>query len=261
MPNSAFLDDLTSTSTRELDRCSMAATQAITACSKTECGSSKQRPSHDNQRDSLDCQNRGTVARFARAIWRMGNGIWAVLPLATQRDLGSDSPTIAAASRCGRQIELGRASCRWQCDSRPPTRGGCKKGELDPESSLREIEQVQQREALGRSKGGFSTKIHLRCDANGLPITFVLTVGERHETVMFEQLMEQGAVKRTTSGRPRVRVEWSAIKATAAEPFAATCVVAAFALRSRAKTMRNSEVSLTSRFTAPEMLLSVVSTD
>lgn len=64
---------------------------------------------------------------------------------------------------------------------------------------------MQQREALGRSKGGFSTKIHLRCDGNGLPITFVLTDGERHETVVFEQLMEQGAVRRTAGGRPRLR--------------------------------------------------------
>lgn len=67
------------------------------------------------------------------------------------------------------------------------------------------IEQVQAREALGRSKGGFSTKIHLRCDANGLPITFLLTVGERHEAVVFEQLMEQGTVKRIGAGRPRLR--------------------------------------------------------
>ena len=64
---------------------------------------------------------------------------------------------------------------------------------------------MQQREALGRSKGGFSTKIHLRCDGNGLPITFLLTVGERHETVVFEQLMEQGTVKRPGRGRPRLR--------------------------------------------------------
>ena len=52
---------------------------------------------------------------------------------------------------------------------------------------------------------GFSTKIHLRCDGNGLPITFLLTVGERHETVVFEQLMAQGAVKRSGGGRPRLR--------------------------------------------------------
>jgi transposase len=70
---------------------------------------------------------------------------------------------------------------------------------------LSAVEQVQQREALGYSKGGFSTKIHLRCEGNGLPITFLLTVGERHETVVFEQLMEQGAVKRVGGGRPRLR--------------------------------------------------------
>ena len=67
------------------------------------------------------------------------------------------------------------------------------------------IEQVQAREALGRSKGGFSTKIHLRCDGNGLPIVLLLTGGERHETVVFEQLMEQGTVKRIGAGRPRLR--------------------------------------------------------
>lgn len=64
---------------------------------------------------------------------------------------------------------------------------------------------MQQREALGRSVGGFSTKIHLRCEGNGLPLTFLLTVGERHEAVVFESLMQQGSVKRSGSGRPRLR--------------------------------------------------------
>ena len=64
---------------------------------------------------------------------------------------------------------------------------------------------MQHREALGWSKGGFSTKIHLRCDGNGLPITFLLTVGERHEAVVFESLMAQGSVKRLGAGCPRLR--------------------------------------------------------
>ena len=82
---------------------------------------------------------------------------------------------------------------------------GAIRGELDPNSELSAIEQVQQREALGWSKGGFSTKIHLRCDGNGRPMTFLLSVGERHEAVLFEPLMEQGAVKRSGRGRPRIR--------------------------------------------------------
>lgn len=62
-----------------------------------------------------------------------------------------------------------------------------------------------EQEALGYSKGGFSTKIHLRCDGNGKPVTFLITVGQRHESVMFESLMEQGAVKQSGRGRPRLR--------------------------------------------------------
>ncbi|HEY9749391.1 MAG TPA: hypothetical protein V6C63_11965 [Allocoleopsis sp.] len=60
-------------------------------------------------------------------------------------------------------------------------------------------------EALGYSKGGYSTKIHLRCEGSGKPVTFLLSVGERNESVMFESLMEQGKVKRVGRGRPRVR--------------------------------------------------------
>ena len=60
-------------------------------------------------------------------------------------------------------------------------------------------------EALGRSQGGFSTKVHIRAEGNGKPMTFVLTPGERHETTAFEQLMEQGAVRRLGRGRPRLR--------------------------------------------------------
>lgn len=62
-----------------------------------------------------------------------------------------------------------------------------------------------QREALGKSQGGFSVKLHLRAEGNGKPMTFVLTAGQRHETTQFEALMEQGAVKRRGRGRPRVR--------------------------------------------------------
>ena len=38
-----------------------------------------------------------------------------------------------------------------------------------------------QDEALGRSQGGFSTKLHLRAEGGGKPIIAVLTGGERHE--------------------------------------------------------------------------------
>jgi transposase len=43
--------------------------------------------------------------------------------------------------------------------------------------------------ALGRSRGGFSTKIHLACDANGLPLHFEITPGQGHENTSLIDLL------------------------------------------------------------------------
>ncbi|MGL5804493.1 MAG: IS5 family transposase [Xenococcaceae cyanobacterium] len=63
----------------------------------------------------------------------------------------------------------------------------------------------EEEEQLGRCRGGFSTKIHLRCEGSGKPMTFVLTPGQRNESIVLEQLMSQGSVKRISRGRPRLR--------------------------------------------------------
>ncbi len=39
----------------------------------------------------------------------------------------------------------------------------------------------QASQALGRSRGGFTTKIHLRVDAQGRPLRIRLTAGQRHD--------------------------------------------------------------------------------
>jgi transposase len=62
-------------------------------------------------------------------------------------------------------------------------------------------------EALGRSKGGFSIKIHLRAEGGGKPIALLITPGQRHEQTVFKTLMETGAVKRVRQGKPRIRPE------------------------------------------------------
>ena len=43
--------------------------------------------------------------------------------------------------------------------------------------------------ALGKSRGGFSTKIHLICDANGLPLHFEITAGQVHENTSLVDLL------------------------------------------------------------------------
>lgn len=65
-------------------------------------------------------------------------------------------------------------------DSRTGARlgGGCKRG--------------QGSQALGRSRGGFSTKIHLKTDRDGNPIAFDLTGGEASDSRHFETLLDIG---------------------------------------------------------------------
>jgi transposase len=45
---------------------------------------------------------------------------------------------------------------------------------------------------LGRSRGGFSTKIHLKVDLDGHPLAFHLTEGQASDTCQFEVLLDIG---------------------------------------------------------------------
>ena len=45
-------------------------------------------------------------------------------------------------------------------------------------------------QALGRSRGGFSTKVHASVDALGNPLRFILTAEEEHDIKQAEALIE-----------------------------------------------------------------------
>jgi transposase len=60
-------------------------------------------------------------------------------------------------------------------------------------------------EALGRSRGGFTPKIHLRCEGYGKPVTFTLTGGQVHDSTQVSALISRGAIRRIGRGRPRLR--------------------------------------------------------
>ncbi|MEV5427598.1 IS5 family transposase [Streptomyces cellulosae] len=59
--------------------------------------------------------------------------------------------------------------------------------------------------ALGRSRGGLTTKIHLACDGKGRPLALPVTPGQRHDSVCARPLLERIRVPRTGPGRPRCR--------------------------------------------------------
>ncbi|MFI1839081.1 IS5 family transposase [Streptomyces olivaceoviridis] len=60
--------------------------------------------------------------------------------------------------------------------------------------------------ALGRSRGGQTTKIHLAADGRCRPLAFVITPGQAGDAPAFEQVMARIRVPRRTS-RPRVTPE------------------------------------------------------
>jgi hypothetical protein len=61
------------------------------------------------------------------------------------------------------------ASARRGCPPHPEP-GGHKKGVEHPPD-----------EALGRGRGGFSTKVHLACDGKGRPLSVIVTPGQRND--------------------------------------------------------------------------------
>ena len=65
-------------------------------------------------------------------------------------------------------------------------------GETDNPVSTPPPQKKGGDQALGRSRGGFGTKVHVRVEGRGKPEAFVLTPGQRHEASVFEELMTRG---------------------------------------------------------------------
>lgn len=76
---------------------------------------------------------------------------------------------------------------------------GARKNGLNEEKSC-------AKQGLGRSRGGFSTKIHVLCEGQGLPINVEVTPGQQHESTMLETLLDDVSIA-GKPGRPRKRFD------------------------------------------------------
>ena len=56
-------------------------------------------------------------------------------------------------------------------------------------------------EALGRSRGGFSTKIHVACDGLGKPVKIILTPGQDHDVTQGPALIEGSAAEKVIADK------------------------------------------------------------
>src|ERR1700681_3458944 len=117
----------------------------------------------------VDCPHCLRLARSASRIRQMVLRLHALLAL-------------VAKGRVGTRVQGALRRSRFRiCDDRrndmpgPPTRGRRKRG--------------TQNQAIGRSRGGLTTKIGALVDALGNLIAFVLVPGQRHDVNLVDKLM------------------------------------------------------------------------
>ncbi|WP_282798391.1 IS5 family transposase [Streptomyces sp. CC224B] len=82
--------------------------------------------------------------------------------------------------------------------------GARKKGPR-PGDELEDPAHATAGQALGRSRGGLTTKVHLACDGRGLPLAVVLSAGNVNDSTVFDTVLNELRVPRTGAGRPRRR--------------------------------------------------------
>jgi transposase len=80
------------------------------------------------------------------------------------------------------------------------------RGASRPRGTYKELSDLED-EALGRRRGGFSTKLHLTCDGKCRPLSVVIAPGQRHGSTQLEELLDTVRAPRTEGapGRPRKR--------------------------------------------------------
>ncbi|MCF3124022.1 IS5 family transposase [Streptomyces arenae] len=83
--------------------------------------------------------------------------------------------------------------------------GARKKG---PQTGHELVDSARSRasQALGRSRGGLTTKVHLVVDGRGFPLSIVLTPGNVNDATVFDQVLHGIRVPRA-AGRPRTTPE------------------------------------------------------
>src|SRR5215211_1604428 len=151
--------------------------------------------------DRVAAAHRRAVAGPARLLRSVAHGRQPLLPLASpgcvRPAAGRDHPPRRRPRRAGlvgalRGRQRGPRPPARRRRTAPAERGGPQGGSAPPLD-----------EALGRSRGGLSSKLHLRVEGGGRPLSILVTAGQRHEAPLLPALLDAGAVRRSgPAGRP-----------------------------------------------------------
>ena len=157
-----------------------------------------------DRRDPLADPDRRAMAGCARPLWAVADRLWAVSALAARRHLATDPHPPASpgrrrgadhlAGQRGLHGDQGPSACRWG-----PQRGDRQR----EEPGGVDIEPPDH--ALGRSRGGLTSKLHLAVEGGQRPLSILVTAGQRGDSPQFAAVLHGIRVPRLGPGRPRTR--------------------------------------------------------
>ncbi len=142
-------------------------------------------------RDVPGCYGRWQTVYGLFRRWQR-DGTWA--RVVTRLQAAAD-----AAGRICWQLSVDSTVCRAHQHAAGARRDGS--AQREPPGGTR-AEPADH--GLGRSRGGFSTKVHLACEQGQKPLAVIVTAGQRGDAPQFTAVMDAIAVPRPL-GRPRTR--------------------------------------------------------
>ncbi|MFC8866566.1 transposase [Streptomyces sp. NPDC057148] len=90
------------------------------------------------------------------------------------------------------------------CRAHQHAAGARNQGDLQKEPAGGNFSEPRDH-GLGRSRGGFTTKLHLTVEQGQKPMSIVVTAGQRGDSPQFEPVLDKIRVPRLGPGRPRTR--------------------------------------------------------
>lgn len=132
-----------------------------------------------------------TVCRVFRRWQR--DGTWA--RVVTDLQAAAD-----AAGRVSWQVSVDSTVCRAHQHA-----AGARRDSAAQRESPGGVTAEPADHGLGRSRGGFSTKVHLACEQGRKPLAIVITAGQAGDAPQFTAVMNAIRVPRPGGGRPRGR--------------------------------------------------------
>lgn len=138
-----------------------------------------------------------------QTVWKRhrrwaADGTWdsVLARLTSQADsIGEIDWTVSVDSTINRAHQHATNTTRPESDTGAATRRG--------ESESTVIDREPAAHAVGRSRGGLTTKIHHAVDGNGRPLAIVVTPGQVHDGQILPLLLGDIRVPRCGRGRPR----------------------------------------------------------